>query len=102
MPYEYCNVKIFPQDHRYNICNFSITTQRFRGCQYIVENLRNCGIESVIEKSQDIQCESKNVCYINETCYVKVLNSKYNKINNKQLTANKCDKLINRLHKVTQ
>ena len=23
MPYEYCSAKLFPQDSKYNLCNFS-------------------------------------------------------------------------------
>ena len=101
MAYEYCNVKMFPQNHEHNICTFSIVTQRNRGCKHVVNSLRICGIESVIEKTTGVDCERKNACYINETCYVRVTNSNYNRINKKELTENNCENLIKRLNKVT-
>ena len=61
MAYEYCNVKMFPQNHEHNICTFSIVTQRYRGCKHVVNSLRICGIESVIEKTTGVDCERKKL-----------------------------------------
>ena len=103
MPYEYCSAKLFPQDPKYNLCHFSFFTKRHRGCDNIIDTLRRCGIESVVEKTKNISCENNgnNVCYINELCSIRIINSAYNKIHKKDLVENKCERLIKTLQKIT-
>ena len=105
MPYEYCSAKLFPQDPKYNLCKFSFLTKRHKGCNNIIETLRRCGIESVVDKTKNISCENddsnKNVCYINELCSVRIINSSYNNMTRKALLENKCKRVIDILEKVT-
>lgn len=103
MPYEYCSAKLFPQDSKYNLCNFSFFSMRHKGCNNIIETLRTCGIEAVVDKTKNVSCDDNdnNVCYINELCSVRVINSTYNKLKKSDLINNKCERLIKLLQKVT-
>ena len=64
---------------------------------------KKCGLEAVVDKTKNVSCDDndKNVCYINELCSVRVINSTYNNLQKSHLINNKCERLIKLLQKVT-